>query len=130
MEEQTGRTEEKCADCGSAITAGESFRLAGRVLCEDCYLLSAHRVQTCDPLAVRSAQSARKAFGTGAGEGLTSRQKAIRDHVAEKGRASAAELASTLDIPLQELERDLAVLRHLEMVKGQKEGDQVYLVLF
>jgi DNA-binding transcriptional ArsR family regulator len=100
------------------------------VLCEECYLLAAHRVQACDPLAVRSAQSARKAFGISPLEGLTAQQRAIREYIAAKGRAAAGELERELGIPPAELHNDLAVLRHCELVKGQKEGGTVYLVLY
>jgi len=35
-----------------------------------------------------------------------------------------------LDIPDWELEKQIAVLRHCELVKGRKEEDGVYLVTF
>lgn len=119
-----------CAGCGRKLDGEESFSPGGRTLCEDCYLLASHRVQTCDPLAVRSALSARKALNIGALEGLTARQRSIRDYIESKGKVRSDQLISTLGLSSQELERDLAVLRHCELVKGLKEGDDVYLVLF
>jgi len=119
-----------CARCGCQIPDDESYTLAGQTVCEECYLCTSYRVQTCDPLAVRSAQAARKAFGVSASEGLTARQRSIRDYIASSGRTTAAELENALAISPGDLENDLAVLRHCEMVKGRKEGGTVYLVLY
>jgi len=45
-------------------------------------------------------------------------------------KVTREELTESLGIPQRDLERQLATLRHCELVKGQKEGDKVYLVPF
>jgi predicted HTH transcriptional regulator len=101
-----------------------------QVLCEDCYIDATHRVQTCDPLAVRSAKLFRKTSGPEAEKGLTGLQKSIFKFIKSRGKVTAVELVSEFRISPQELENQIAILRHCELVKGQKEGSKVYLTPF
>jgi transcription initiation factor IIE alpha subunit len=55
-------------------------------------------------------------------------QTAIYEFV--KGKATSEEVIENFSIPQRDLERQLAILRHCELIKGHKEGDKVYLVLF
>jgi predicted transcriptional regulator len=89
-----------------------------------------HRVQGCDPWAVYSAKRFRKVFGLEGTEGLTDQQRAIYEFIQSRGKVTIEELSTTLDLPAQELENQLAILRHCELVKGQNEEGKIYLTLF
>jgi late competence protein required for DNA uptake (superfamily II DNA/RNA helicase) len=120
----------KCAKCGRGIPGDHGLKHGRQILCEDCYIDATHRVQTCDPLAVRSAKVFRKTSGLEAEKGLTKLQKAIYEFIKSRGKVDAAELVTEFRISLQELENQIAILRHCELVKGQKEGSKVYLTMF
>ena len=120
----------RCQECECEVSRDESLVLGNRFLCEDCYIKTTHRIQTCDPLAVRSAKLFRETSGLEATEGLTELQKAICEYIKSKGKVTAEDLISTFDLSPQELENQLAILRHCELIKGQKEVDVVYVVPF
>jgi hypothetical protein len=120
----------KCQKCGREISRSDGFTRGAQILCEDCYIKATHRIQTCDPLAVRSAQRFRKTSGLEATEGLTGLQRAIYEFIKSRGKVTGVELFSKFHLSPEELENQIAILRHCELVKGQKEGDQVYLTPF
>jgi late competence protein required for DNA uptake (superfamily II DNA/RNA helicase) len=120
----------KCENCGLEILREEGLTRDGEILCEDCYVTLSGHVQTCDPWAVRAAKEFRKGSGLQDAEGLTEQQKAVYDFIKDKQRVTPEELYVAFQIPPQELENLIATLRHCELVKGQKEGAQVYLTLF
>jgi late competence protein required for DNA uptake (superfamily II DNA/RNA helicase) len=120
----------KCQKCGREIPRDQGLKHGQQILCEDCYIDATHRVQTCDPLAVRSAKLFRKTSGLAAEKGLTGLQRAIYEFIKSRGRVTAAELVHVFHISPQELENQIAILRHCELVKGQKEEDKVYLTSF
>ncbi len=81
----------------------------------------------CDPWAVYLATQ----HSSGPkGEGLTPSQKEIYEFIKNKGKATAAEVMKNFHITQRDLESVVAILRHCELVRGQKEGDKVYLVPF
>jgi len=120
----------KCQKCGQEISREDGFKRGEQILCEDCYLKATHRIQTSDPFAVSSAKQFRKTSGFKATEGLTELQKAICEFTKSRGRATIEELCTTFHLSPQELENQIAILRHCELVKGQKEGNKVYLTPF
>jgi predicted HTH transcriptional regulator len=120
----------KCQKCERQIPGDEALKHGHQLLCEDCYIDATHRVQTCDPLAVRSAKLFRKMSGLEAAAGLTGLQKSIFEFIKSRGKVTSAELVSKFNISPQELENQIAILRHCELVKGQKEGKKVYLTTF
>ncbi len=113
----------KCTRCGKEIDEGEAVKKDNSFLCEDCYFDDLGPVRVCDPWAVMLA----KKFG---GKKLTERQKKIFELVRSRGKVKAEEIARELGIGVKEVEREFAVLRHLELVKGRKEGDEVFIVPF
>ena len=119
-----------CQKCGQEIARGNSFTRGGQVLCEDCYMGVTHRVQTCDPVAVRSAMRFRMKAGFESTDGLTEIQRAIYEYISSRGKATIEELLNTFQLSPQELENQIAILRHCELVKGQKEYNKVYLTSF
>ncbi len=120
----------KCQKCGREISSGDDFKHGDQILCEDCYFKAVHRVQTCDPMAVRSAQRFRKASGLEESKGLTEQQREIYEFIKFKGKVTGIELYTKFRLSPQELENQIAILRHCELVKGQKEGNKVYLMPF
>ena len=68
--------------------------------------------------------------GTKGGEGLTELQKAIYEFIKEKGKVTREQLIEYFKLSEAELQRQLATLRHCDLVRGHKEGDSIYLVPF
>lgn len=120
----------KCQGCGCEISVEESYVHNGLTLCDDCYLDKSHRVITCNPLATYSAKRFYESDGIEAEKRLNEQQKAIYNYIKTKGKATAKELLAEFKLSSSELENQIAVLRHLELTKGKKEGSKIYLVPF
>ena len=56
--------------------------------------------------------------------------KAISKSVGSNGKVTRDELMKNFNLADRELQAQLAILRHCELVKGHKEGDVVYPVPF
>ena len=117
----------QCDRCGLVLKKGEPYDFHGRVLCEDCYIHEANPPKACDPMAVAAALSIRKQLGQSGTTGLTDLQKRIYSVIEQKGKITKDELLKILDIEPEELERQFAILRHCELIRGFKEGDKVFL---
>ncbi|AKB77038.1 hypothetical protein MSHOH_0555 [Methanosarcina horonobensis HB-1 = JCM 15518] len=128
VEEKTSSA--ACAVCGCELSEEDSIEKDGQILCEDCYIESSHKIQACDPWAVRSKKIFREEAGLEGTEGLTELQKAIYDFIVSRGGAKKEEIAEKFGISARETENQFALLRHCELVKGQKRTDGVYLVPF
>jgi late competence protein required for DNA uptake (superfamily II DNA/RNA helicase) len=120
----------KCQSCGKEIAEDEVFATEGKTLCENCYIDVGHRIRVCDPWGVRSKQIFRESHGLEGTDGLTDLQKEIYEYILQKGKATKAELMERFQIPSPELENQFAILRHCQLLKGKKEGDAVYIVLW
>jgi hypothetical protein len=120
----------KCQNCGKTISEDEVFTTEGKTLCEDCYIDVGHRIRVCDPWGERSKKIFRTSHGLEGTDGLTDLQKEIYEYIQEKGKATRAELMENFKLPAPELENQFAILRHCQLLKGKKEGDTVYLVLW
>jgi hypothetical protein len=125
-----GVTGVKCNRCGHDISQDEGYPYLSETLCEDCYMDVMQPATPCDPWAVFTSTRSRERSGFKGAEGLTALQSAIYEFVKSKGKATGEEVMENFNIPQRELERQIAILRHCELVKGNKEGDTVYLVLF
>jgi hypothetical protein len=119
-----------CNRCGHETPEGERYTYQGQTLCEDCYLDMRLGVKACDPWAVHSASRFRETRGLKGSEGLTELQKGIFDFVKSKGKVTRDEVRKYLSLPEQEMQSQLAILRHCELIKGHKEGGKIYLVPF
>lgn len=117
----------RCERCQALLEDGESYNFHGQVLCEDCYIYLLNPPKTCDPTAVAGAVTARRHLGQLGTAGLTELQKQIYRAIEEKGKITREELLTVVKIKPHELERQIAVLRHCELIRGFKEGDRVYL---
>jgi len=70
----------------------------------------------CDPWAVYSAKSFAKSRPQG--PELTALQHRILNTIRERGSIEPKDLAGILNLKESDLERELAVLRHMEKVRG------------
>ncbi len=120
----------KCQNCGKEISEDEVFATEGKTLCEDCYIDVGHRIRICDPWGERSKKIFRTSHGLEGTEGLTDLQKAIYDYIQTRGKATRMELMEEFKLPATELDNQFAILRHCQLLKGRKEGDNVYIVLW
>ena len=114
-----------CEKCAAAIDPEESFQHAGQTLCEDCYMDVMTAPKACDPWAVYTAKDlAGKEFT------LTSSQQRILDLITNNGPLTAEEICKQLAINEDDFQRNFATLRHMELARGFKKGDQVCFTLF
>jgi hypothetical protein len=120
----------KCDRCGRELSADDNYQHLGKTLCEDCYIDIRYPAKACDPWAVYSATRSRETGGLKGVAGLTERQQAIYEFIRGKGKVTREQLIENLELTEAELQRQLATLRHCEMVKGYKEGNSIYLVPF
>lgn len=126
----TETTTLRCENCGTEVPEEELLSLEGRSLCEDCYIGANHRIQACDPWAVRAAKVFEKTSGVSAVEALTDQQRAVYEFIKDRGRAKPEEVWAKFGLTPRELENIGAILRHCELIKGQKDGSEVYWTLF
>jgi hypothetical protein len=114
-----------CERCGALIEPGDERRHAGSLLCEECYMDALSPVKACDPWAVYSAKSFERHQQQAAQ--LTPLQQEILRVLEETGPVEPSELKQRIDADVgwEELRRQFSVLRHLEKVRGEKQGDKV-----
>lgn len=117
-----------CELCREEIPAGDEMNLRGKTVCEDCYIDSVSVPKTCDVAAVYSAKKTRAAAGHTGTEGLTDLQKKIVEYVVREGKATREQLAAVFSLNAQELQTQLAVLRHCELLRAAKIDGDVYVV--
>jgi hypothetical protein len=115
----------KCDQCNAVIESGEERDHLGQRLCEDCYIDAVSAVKTCDPWAVHSAKTFEKLAGK---DGLlTPRQVAILRLLKSEGAMEPTRVLKKLagNLQFKDLEREFATLRHMEKVRGEKQGRKV-----
>ncbi|MHB1041555.1 MAG: hypothetical protein ACYC0Q_01785 [Eubacteriales bacterium] len=120
----------KCARCKEEIEAEDRYDYLGQTLCEDCYMDALQPPRPCDPTAVSSAMHTRRQLGQTGTQGLNEMQKKIYDYLKEKGKVEREELLKVFGLPQWEMEKQIAVLRHCELVRAIKEGNKVYMTTF
>ena len=116
----------QCERCGLSIKEEESYRLSGNVVCEDCYMYETNPPKACDPLAVASALSVRNQLGQSGNSGLSELQQKIYRVIEEHGKITREGILKILNIKSEELEQQFATLRHCELVRAFKEGNEIY----
>ncbi|MEW6500852.1 MAG: MarR family transcriptional regulator [Thermodesulfobacteriota bacterium] len=107
----------QCDKCQAPIPAGEEESIHGRTVCEECLMDILSPARTCDPWAVRSAQQTMATMADGVPQ-LTPRQERILALLAGSDGLAPDDLARQLGLKAQDVERELATLRHLEKVRG------------
>ncbi len=119
-----------CSRCKAKIASEDTYHHHGQDLCEDCFMGAMQAPKTCDVAATQLAKKHRQSAGQSGTEGLLDIQKNIHDFIKENGKVTRQQIMDEFKIPEWELDKQIAVLRHCELVKGRKEADGVYLVLF
>jgi hypothetical protein len=109
----------KCDKCESPIESGDEREHAGQMLCEDCYMDALSPVKACDPWAVYSAKSM-----SSDDRSLTTLQEKILAVLRETNGIELEPLADKLGISLNELQREIATLRHMEKLRAVMDGDR------
>ncbi len=120
----------KCYKCQEKVKEEDLYYHQEQRVCEDCYMELLQRPKTCDVAAVQMAKKHRQQTGETGTEGLLDIQKDIYNYILENEKATRPEVMAALNISDLELDKQIAILRHCELVKGRKEGKQVYLVPF
>jgi hypothetical protein len=125
---ETGKT--KCQICGCEISEENSYLFKGAILCEDCHMEETHPLITCDPKAVYSAKVLSQSDSQSGKDSLDAVQKALYKLVTDKGKVTLQEICAEFNLSPVRAQNQLAILRHLELIKGKKEADQTYIVPF
>jgi len=120
-------SDKTCAKCGDGYDPAEAREYQGQILCEDCYLDAMSPIVVCDPWAVYTAKSLQDLPG---GHALSPIQQKLYDLVKERGEVPIPEAAACLGLNEDDLRREFAPLRHMEMLRGCKKDDGIYLTLF
>ncbi|UCE37456.1 MAG: hypothetical protein JSW00_18700 [Thermoplasmata archaeon] len=119
-----------CDNCGDLVRKEWTFEDNNGIICEDCYIDRKHTIKICDPLAVNSAKRFRELTGQKGTDGLSDLQKQIYDLVQSKGKVEPDELIQTFNLSTKQLENQIAILRHCELIKGKKMDGEIFLVPF
>ena len=118
----------QCTRCSKEIEKQQGYEYQGKVFCEDCYMDILSPPKACDPWAVHSAQTFLK--GKDKLSTLTPLQLSIVNYIKKKGEATLEELIQNLNLPEQELRREFAVLRHMEVLRATKKEGKILYILF
>lgn len=105
-----------CEKCNSPMEPDEVREFAGRRLCEDCYIDALSPAKTCDPWATYTASR----LGT---QELNRAQDTILKLIAKQGHATLAELIAATGLDETALMREVAALRHMELIRGAMMPD-------
>ncbi|MEJ2241943.1 MAG: hypothetical protein P8Y18_07355 [Candidatus Bathyarchaeota archaeon] len=118
-----------CAICGCDLSKNEIFVFHDKNLCEDCHMIETHPVKVCNPIPVFTA----KKIGNTDKDStdiLTDLQKAIHMYIKDNKKATIHQLCIKFNLTESNLTNQIAVLRHLELIKGKKEDNKIYFVPF
>jgi hypothetical protein len=115
----------QCNKCGASIDKGEEKELRDQILCEDCYIDALSPVKVCDPWALYNAKSLER--NTTEPPPLTPIQSEILDVLKGAGslEPSVVLLRLKKKLTIKELEREFAVLRHMDKVRAENAGDRI-----
>ena len=119
----------KCHICGCDLSDEEIYSLNGKTLCEDCHMEETHPVKICNPLPVMAAKKI-TSNNKDPKDSLSELQKTIYNHIEKNQKVTIKELCSEFNLTEVKMNNQLATLRHLELVKGKKDGANVYIVPF
>jgi hypothetical protein len=120
----------QCSRCDKELAPEEALNQGGRVVCEDCLMSLLSPAKACDPWAVKMAKGSMgtTADGVASVQGL---EKRIYELVCARGKVPKADLPNLLEAAPDQVDRALAVLRHMELLRGEKGPDgRVFRVRF
>lgn len=109
-----------CHRCHMPVEEGEQREHGGEVLCEDCYMDVLSPPRKCDPWAVYTARGLKDHAVSWVGN-------KILERIRTQPWPSFEELLETTGVDPHSLEREIAALRHAELLKavilpGGKKG--------
>ena len=116
-----------CDKCGDAIESGDERELHGLMMCDDCYMDTLSPARACDPWAVHAAKSFMNQPTKDPGVNPT--QAKILEILKQSGDVEAKTLVERLQIKPSDLEREIASLRHMEMVRGELRDGKKFVRL-
>jgi len=97
-------------------------------LCEDCYIDAISPEKTCDPWATYLSTRTTERAGLKGIDSLTEMERTVYEFVRGKGRATREEVMAEFGLSARDLDPQLNVLMHAELVKEHSEGDKMYLI--
>ncbi len=115
----------KCELCGAEINEDEAKQIQGQKVCEDCYIDLAAKPKTCDPWAVYSAQNLSSSNIT-----VNESQARIMAYLEKNGPTPPEKLAEDMDMSMDDFEREMAPLRHMEKVRAQLQDGRKVICLW
>ncbi|MDM7939100.1 MAG: hypothetical protein QUS07_02020 [Methanothrix sp.] len=118
----------KCSNCGQEVPKEEMFQETDQLICEECYLDKHQKIKACDPWGVHSKKVLRSRAGQEGTDGLTDLQKKIYEFIVSRNGATPAEMVKELKVSPNELQNQIAIMRHCELVKGQDRDGVIYVV--
>ncbi len=117
-----------CDQCNTTIPEGDVRDHQDQTLCEDCYMDALSTVKACDPWAVYTAKNLEQSQG---GQStLNDNQAAILDILDRNGPQPPDRLRTLVsengrELTQQDLDRELASLRHMEKISAElHEGEK------
>ncbi len=115
----------QCDECRATVDPDDLREHLGRNLCEDCYMVALSPMKTCDPWAVHSAKNYERHAGDE--RPLTSLQQDILRILKAEGPLEPPALQQKIDgdLTMDDLQREFSALRHMEKVRGEKQGQRV-----
>ena len=118
----------RCNRCDREVAEDSYYVHEGETLCEDCYLETGSQVRICDPFAVHAAKRIREIQGLKGTEGLSELQKTTYEFIKSHGKVTREEITENLKLGQSEMETQIAILRHCDLIKGSIEDGKVYLM--
>lgn len=116
----------RCDRCQAEVDPAELREFGGQQLCEDCYMDALSPARACDPWAVHSARSTIATQG----QQLTPLQQQIYDLVRAEQEISFVAAAARLGIKEEELRREFATLRHMELLRAARREHDLVIIPF
>jgi hypothetical protein len=114
-----------CEKCQNPLEPEENYQHSGRTVCEDCYLELVAIPKTCDPWAVHSAKNTPDSEKT-----LLPLHEQLLELMRTRGPLTAEQICAQLSISSDEFRTHFAALRHMELARATKVGDDVCFTLF
>lgn len=114
-----------CEKCRRMVDPAESYQHSGRTVCEDCYLELVTIPKTCDPWAVHSAKNT-----PGHEKTLLPAQERILELIRSEGPLTLEAVCSRLSLSPEEFRTHFASLRHMELARATKVGNEIRYTLF
>ena len=116
----------KCSRCGRELSEEQTYAYQGKPYCDDCLMEIGLHAGKCEPWATYLTSKERAGMkGT---EGLSELQKKVYEFVRSKGRATREEVMAEFGLSAQELNPQVHVLMHAELLKEHSEGNTMYLI--